>query len=52
MPFLVRLAEGAVRDLDNTLSYLDRHAGLGHANLAPAAVAAGVTGVVQGEFAQ
>ncbi len=27
MPFLVRLAEGAVRDLESILSYLDRHAG-------------------------
>ena len=32
MPFMVRLAEGAVRDLDGILSYLDRHAGSGHAN--------------------
>lgn len=29
MPFLVRLAEGAVRDLERILGYLDRHAGSG-----------------------
>ena len=32
MPFSVRLAEGAVRDLETILSYLDRRAGSGHAD--------------------
>ncbi len=32
MPFRVRLAEGAVRDLERILGYLDRHAGSGHAD--------------------
>ena len=30
MPFSVRLTDGAVRDLESIVSYLDRHAGWGH----------------------
>lgn len=31
MPFLVRLADGAVQDLDGILHYLDQHVGSRHA---------------------
>ena len=30
MPFSVRLTDGAVRDLESVVSYLDRHVGWGH----------------------